>query len=364
MKTIKAISGLEDLSYRFYEVPKPESLLMESEEDFPKIGEGGLFQTDLVSSGLAGVLLAAFNTHSPLLLRPSDIWCQIMVVLVQAQDKDPERFRSLFVSHAGKKCITIETLPMSFGDRLTSPMGLGRMISGTLNNMTPESASVLNPNFSGMSHVRQLTLGSLLLSSQKGYFTYGFCTSCGIPRIYLDGTPEDWENLVRKTEWVCDKILTHIHGETKSGLILRVVRKIAAERSATSPDIPFWRSIFAYESGSGFSRMGGWAQVFWPSAKPESGSFRRTARYGEPQLEIQPEWGPGVDAASLGTQSPYFEVTMDSQKFRVEPGIQAVGQRILVGPKKPGGSGETTTAVYTAAVMGMSWKEIEKGSKK
>ena len=38
----------------------------------------------------------------------------------------------------------------------------------------------------------------VLLDMVKAYFSYKLCTMCGIPKITLEGTLEDWEHLQEK----------------------------------------------------------------------------------------------------------------------------------------------------------------------
>jgi len=102
-----------------------------------------------------------------------------------------------------------------------------------------------------------LVYNGLLIGAAKPYFTYASCTLCGIPKIRVEGTKEDWlqikalvsglsgldelQEISPFYQWVNDTVLDNIIGLYEG-----------------KEDLRFWSSIAKDKSGSGFHGVTGW----------------------------------------------------------------------------------------------------------
>lgn len=110
-----------------------------------------------------------------------------------------------------------------------------------------------------------------IMAAMKSYFSYEIIEACGIPKVYIEGTPKDWKRLVKKAnglrryglDWWIDELEP-------------VLRKIAAAAGG-EVDVNFWKSIYSDfkpqsdEEDEGFCgldpnppKIDGWIVKFYP----------------------------------------------------------------------------------------------------
>ncbi|KAJ7681995.1 hypothetical protein DFH06DRAFT_953365, partial [Mycena polygramma] len=102
----------------------------------------------------------------------------------------------------------------------------------------------------------------LLMATLKQYYQYGFCmSSCGIPRVTLEGEKADWEDILGRLEK-----LKEYGVETIAWYHLLhpvIVRFVAAYDEPDSKDnINFWNKVVHHHSASGYSYYSGWINAF------------------------------------------------------------------------------------------------------
>jgi len=100
----------------------------------------------------------------------------------------------------------------------------------------------------------------------KSYFEYSITTSCGIPNITLEGTPEDWRLIEEKTL----KLAAYDLAWWTDDLLPILAQFTAAAQGKVDQD--FWQSIYKWNGvGSGSPYITGWALTFFPYTKlPDS----------------------------------------------------------------------------------------------
>merc|ERR1719150_493049 len=177
--------------------PSEEEIL--SQRLVPVLGtntSGVYYDTDW---GLFSSILAAYNNHWALRTRPDDWWNVVLRRVAQAVADHGEKpaVRNLFVAHEGKKELFINVGPSLAG---LDYGWLFEQFSGAIrtNIKVPSYVNIIENDFSTTDVNTKIVSQVMLMSSLKTYFSYGFGTACGIPGIYMEGTREDWSNLVRK----------------------------------------------------------------------------------------------------------------------------------------------------------------------
>ena len=104
------------------------------------------------------------------------------------------------------------------------------------------------------------------------YYDHSTNTFCGIPRIRLLGTVEDWRTLTRSAAALAEPFDEHLGMYFR--YLLPVLAKIAEQADEANPvDQAFWRSIYAFKSQSGGSTVTGWSTALVHYVKRPSGKL-------------------------------------------------------------------------------------------
>jgi hypothetical protein len=239
-------------------------------DDTPSNNQSVLKST-MTSHGLAAAILHAYNNHQHLRLTPDDIWLTIAQGVSHHINYNAEKFRSRFVNHEGKKQIIIfagDILHDGENSRLEGdwPEAIKRLVVKT--DQAVEKIDIkplLECDFSTTTNTTLTASRIVLLDMVKSYFTYHICTRCGIPKVTLEGTLEDWTKLQEKVVQ-----LRHLDLDMDFWLdrLDPVVWKLV-ETYKGEVDEKFWATIASREQfGSGHNGdINGWMMAFYPYTK-------------------------------------------------------------------------------------------------
>ena len=203
---------------------------------------------------LAGAVHTAYAGHLPLVLSPDHIWVTILqgvsihnsLVLPDLQCYDQAD-----VSDAG------EVVCDSWSD-----VASGVLFS--LDSKLPVQVTLPNLPFTTTSAAATIAARTALASPYEDNLKYDTKTYCGIPKITLLGTAQDWEQLLQKTEsllsrcnlnwWLC---------------ALRTTLAEFVKAARGQEDVSFWRNIYRFrpdepQAGSGCWEASGWIMTFYP----------------------------------------------------------------------------------------------------
>ena len=202
------------------------------------------------SNALLVAAVLAFKGHHPLELTPDAIFSAIMAGVSAHVNADPERFRSSFVAHEGKKTLTVRDNSLVMGsweNRWERPVGqLGQQV---LVNLSNESAKqVLKTSFSTTGPAQQAAHTMTFMDVVKPYFSYRCMTMCGIPHIDIAGSQQDWERLAS----AIGPFLSEL-GLAEWNLQLQTIlgHFIAAFNGASHQDRAFWQGMLKYDGSGG-----------------------------------------------------------------------------------------------------------------
>ncbi len=142
----------------------------------------------------------AYGRHYPLILTPDIIWQCVVQGFAIHVNKNAEELRHFFVSHEGKKELEVRVDDFTKG----SPDNdwercLGMFSEEIRKNVGDEMHGLLTPEFSTTGPVERASAQIVMMDAFKEYFSYMFCTRCGIPEVTLEGTVEDWVSLRERT---------------------------------------------------------------------------------------------------------------------------------------------------------------------
>jgi hypothetical protein len=147
-------------------------------------------------------MVEAYADHRPIVLSPDIIWNVIAQGFSQHVNNNPEALRDRIVYHEkGKIELSVITK-----EELHSPNVKWDKLLNTFDNMIAEStkdnlADVMRADFSTTDKTARIVSQMTLMSSVKAFFDYSVIYfSCGIPNITIEGTTDDWEKVLNKTQ--------------------------------------------------------------------------------------------------------------------------------------------------------------------
>ena len=134
-------------------------------------------------------------------------------------------------------------------------------------NVQPDAKHVLTDDiFSHSTSIEKIAIGMTVMDICKNYFTYKCSTRCGFPKITLDGTVEDWKNLLCKIKELL-ALCTPEFSKTWSTALLPVLERIVQTRETGHVDETFWNSFCkrgGIQGSGGYTWYNGWINVFFP----------------------------------------------------------------------------------------------------
>jgi Domain of unknown function (DUF4419) len=214
------------------------------------------------TSPLFHAISYAFNNHCPIVLTPDSVWLTILTGLTHHIDADPEKMRRHFVTHEGKKelVVLVEAPSIRLCSREIWEFGI-RGFSGLLKeNLNPKRHELIISNFSTTTETDRLASQVSLMGAMKHWFDYKMMLCCGMTKVTVSGTPEDWSNIIDRVS-----VLSEFDLSWWTVPLLPVLRHIKAA-SEGRPDVDFWkRAYLSHSVGSGGDyNVSGWINAFYP----------------------------------------------------------------------------------------------------
>ena len=157
------------------------------------------FSTTPLENGFVNTVCEAYNHHYDLVLRPDNVWLAILIQFASYVQCNAEDLRKVFVNHDGKQELTVVaagTLHNAPYDQMA--LSMVEQISANLKDASIKEWAL--PNFSTTTLTDQVVGAISLMATMKEYFSYKFCLECGLTKVTMDGTVEDWEVIERKVQ--------------------------------------------------------------------------------------------------------------------------------------------------------------------
>lgn len=202
----------------------------------------------------------SFYDHFPLRLSPDAIWITLARGFALHVNEHAEKLRHRFVSHSGKKELTVRRMDFSPGEDNPWPEVFEEFTDQIVEH-TGGMSELIQADFSTTGQVERAVSNLMAMETFKSYFEYIMYAGCGTPSITLTGTTEDWAKLRERAQRFADFGLE----EWINALDPILEEFVHARNGQVNTD--FWRSMFRYNSGSGPAVMTGWANVLFPYFK-------------------------------------------------------------------------------------------------
>ena len=224
------------------------------------------YHTEVCSKMTYQPFLAAvytsYSLHLPLVLSPDVVWLTISQGIAHHMSVHGERLRSRFVSHHGKKKLTIRVanwVPQSpenpWGDAF-------RMWTDQIRSYVGEDLyNQLLCQFSTTTDASRIASQIVMMDIFECYFKYHMTAICGIPRITLKGTESDWEQLASRVrslrvfdiDWWLDR--------------LEPIVDQFVNASKGNIELAHWQRICKLRDAYGGDVINGWVGYFFPYIK-------------------------------------------------------------------------------------------------
>eukprot|EP00494_Astrolonche_serrata_P025830 UN26091 len=228
--------------------------------------EKKVISRSLYGNGFVAACEMAYNYHIPLCLSPDDIWTIIIQGVSKHIELNAEDLRDKFVKFAGKQKLVV--------DRDDFKMGSTKNDWGACfiewaekieENIGIKNTNTLLPLFSTTGFLEASLHSLSLMDAMKSYFDYVCRSRCGIPKVKLLGTLNDWKQLKKRVQGL---------EEYKLGWwvnkLIPVMDQFIKTYEGKGFDKRFWETIYKthepHMSGES-TTVDGWITLLFPYTK-------------------------------------------------------------------------------------------------
>lgn len=142
--------------------------------------------------GYLRYLEACWKDHLPAVISPDIVWQMILCEIALVVKSSPAQFAELFTTTPGQKQEIL--VPTDVIDEINVDL-----VIETLRRCVPTNVDAFLPKFTTSTPMSQLSFNVAFADMVSPYYNYG-TFMCGIPRIKVLGTPEDWGKMYAKLE--------------------------------------------------------------------------------------------------------------------------------------------------------------------
>jgi Domain of unknown function (DUF4419) len=198
----------------------------------------------------------AFSEHRPLILSPDDIWLTVVQGFAHHVVENAEVLRHKLVSFEGKRELAVPVL--SFPTEIEWPSVI-ELWSASVREYVPlDLYNALVCNFSTTTPAIRTASEVAVLDAFQQYFEYTLVCVCGIPKVTLRGTPDDWRSIRKRVEKLDGYGLDHWTRR------LRPIMDKLVRTAEGHPDVRFWQAIYKPAQAYGGEVATGWITDLFP----------------------------------------------------------------------------------------------------
>jgi len=228
----------------------------------------GVLDTQGDMHALAQTLASAYDLHLPVRLSPDQVWIVLAQGFATHVKRHSEQLRERFVRHAGQ--LTLQVRRDDFAPGAGNPWPeLFQAFDEQLHAHLGKRSELVVADFSTTGTLERAVSQQVLMDAMQGYFDYELLSLCGIPRVTLTGTPEDWREI---------RTRARVFGEYELGWWIEALDPILDHFVAAAEgrvDVDHWSTIYKLKDDSGGPYLSGWFHVLFPYLVHLSSSGQR-----------------------------------------------------------------------------------------
>ncbi len=256
------------------------------------------------NNGLIETIQECYDNHRPLILTPDVIWLAICQgVSIHINQNYNSLKDTIFVKNKPKE-IVIRNDSLEYSSKHWKEL-MASFSEETKKYTRDDFYSFFVSKFSTTTEINTTAYQITLLESYKKAFDYVGESGCGIPSIYLAGTTEDWQLILKKLD-LLEKI-----GLANWASNLRPIIEQFIYASESDEDKEFWQNIYKNASEYAAFYISGWIIKFFPYIKvvgsEEEGVYDE--KTGEYKVEEKVEPNKFMDG------SKYLKSTLSTDNF-------------------------------------------------
>jgi hypothetical protein len=277
-------------------LPQPERLVV---NEFGDMGghHRGTPSTTLVSRihPLVNAVHLAFSQHRPLTLSPDSIWLTISQGFTHHITENAEHLRHHLVRHTGQVELVENINAINIEQFQKAIAGFSSQIREASDPALHETLicdfSTTTPDIRTASEV-------VLMDCYASYFTYVMICICGIPKVTLTGTPDDWRRIRSRVE-----VLATFELDWWVHRLRPILDQLIATAEGKA-NLAFWQAIYKPRQTYGTETITGWIADLFPylgnSSTQPGGSKRARSHIFEHERNdwIMPK-GEGVSTRAF-----------------------------------------------------------------
>jgi len=241
---------------------------------------------------LIDAVATAFAQHRPLTLSPDCIWLVIEQGFAHHVSENAEALRGRLVRHQGSEELTAEVPDLHLANFESAISSISSQIRERTDSVLHET---LICNFSTTTPAIRTASEVVLMDCYSSYFTYALRCICGIPKITVTGSLDDWRRIRARIE------VLETYGLEWWIVRLRPIIDELIRTVEGHPNVEFWQAIYKPKKAYGDSTVTGWIADLFPylNDAPE--------RQRNPILKYEREdWAVPVEEG-IGTKFGFFE---------------------------------------------------------
>ncbi|GAM17329.1 hypothetical protein SAMD00019534_005040 [Acytostelium subglobosum LB1] len=203
----------------------------------------------------------AYSNHMHLMIRPDDIWLALMTQFSFYVDRRSEELRSKFVAFDDKRTLVVR-LPGSLYTAPYEQMSTLFVDQIALNIKDASLRDWVVPGFTTTTDTDRVVGACTLMSTMKKYFNFECELECGLPKVTMLGTVDDWRQVRQRAERFAEFDTKRKYMAKWLEMLLPVLDNMIMSVEG-NPDIKWWNKIVHYaDGGSGTSFLSGWITTF------------------------------------------------------------------------------------------------------
>jgi hypothetical protein len=243
---------------RIHALPNPQRHVINAEFDSIKGESWAVDRVRDIGSRchpLIDAVHTAFSQHRPLALSPDSIWLVIAQGFGHHVAENAETLRGRLVRHQGRRQLTTDCRNLDLAAFEQSIAGFSSQIREATDPVLHET---LVCDFSTTTPAVRTASEVALMDTFSSYFTYVMYCVCGIPKITIEGTPDDWRRIRARVEVLATYDLEWWVSRLRPILDEFV---LAAEGR---PNTEFWQAIYKPVKAYATEAATGWITDLFP----------------------------------------------------------------------------------------------------